>query len=219
MRLKPDVQVGLIPLLFQSLPNRSTAHQELLMGLVVYALQHLKIIPHLNENIVKYGLTDQPDIRRLFLNFLLNVLLLPYKYVCPSSYQLAETKHVLFRFDETKARTTTTSTPRTHIEPSQAPVDEVLFSTMEDAPAKEVEVFKQPFPCMNEPLYNRIIEAIQTDELEQVERVSATHPALTSPICSFQLKVGILKFLNGSIYSENEIIFHFVLATADPRYS
>ena len=79
MRLKSDVQVGLIPLLFQSLPNRSTAHQELLMGLVVYALQNVKIIPNLNENTVKYGLTDQPDIRRLFLDFLLNVLLLPYK--------------------------------------------------------------------------------------------------------------------------------------------
>ncbi|CAF0878137.1 unnamed protein product [Rotaria sordida] len=186
MRLKPDHQVELVPLLFQSLTNRSISHQELLMGLIVYALQHIKIIPNMNENIIKYGLTDQPIIRNLFLNFLLNVILLPYK------------------FEETKPRNTTRTTQqRSYIEPSQAPIDEVLFSTMDDAPSKEVEVFKQPYPCMNEQLYNRITEAIQTDDLNQVEK----------------LKVAILKFLNGNIYSENDIIFHFVLATADSRYS
>ncbi|CAF0777859.1 unnamed protein product [Adineta steineri] len=185
MRLKTDKQVELIPLLFQSLPNRSISHQELLMGLIVYALQYVKIIPNMNENIIRYGLTDQPIIRRLFLNFLLNVILLPYK------------------FEETKSRNTAPGQQRAYVEPSQAPVDEALFSTMEDAPSKEVEVFKQPFPCMNEQLCNRITEAIQTDDLNQVEK----------------LKVAILKFLNGNIYSENEIIFHFVLATADSRYS
>lgn len=81
MRLKPDIQVELIPLLFQTIPNRSISHQELLMGLIVYALQYVKIIPNMNDNIVKYGLTDQPIIRNLFLNFLLNVILLPYKFV------------------------------------------------------------------------------------------------------------------------------------------
>jgi proteasome component ECM29 len=81
MRLKSDTQVELIPLLFQSLPNRSNAHQELLLGLVVYALQYVKIIPNMNENVIKYGLSDQPIIRHLFLNFLLNVILLPYKFV------------------------------------------------------------------------------------------------------------------------------------------
>ncbi|CAF4494026.1 unnamed protein product, partial [Rotaria sp. Silwood2] len=181
MRLKPDYQIELIPLLFQSLTNRSIPHQELLMGLIVYALQYVKIIPNMNENIVKYGLTDQPIIRNLFLNFLLNIILLPYN----------------------KPRNTTRTTQRSYIEPSQAPVDEVLFSTMDDAPSKEAEVFKQPYPCMNEQLYNRITEAIQTDDLNQVEK----------------LKVAILKFLNGNIYSENDIIFHFVLATADSRYS
>jgi hypothetical protein len=60
---------------------------------------------------------------------------------------------------------------RSYVEPSQAPVDEVLFSTMDDAPSKETEVFKQPYPCMNEQLYNRITEAIQTDDLNQVEKV------------------------------------------------
>ena len=81
MRLKVDTQVELIPLLFQTIPNRSNTHQDLLFGLIVYALQHVKIIPNMNENIIKYGLTDQPIIRQLFLNFLLNVLLLPYKFV------------------------------------------------------------------------------------------------------------------------------------------
>lgn len=81
MRLQSNRQVELIPLLFQALPNRSTSHQELLMGLIVYALQYVKIIPNLNENVIKYGLTDQPIIRNLFLNFLLNVILLSYKYV------------------------------------------------------------------------------------------------------------------------------------------
>ena len=42
---------------------------------------------------------------------------------------------------------------------------------MDDAPSKETEVFKQPFPCMNESLTNRITEAIQTDDLNQVEKV------------------------------------------------
>jgi hypothetical protein len=81
MRLKADNQVELIPLLFQSLPNRSSSHQELLMGLIVYALQYVKIIPNMNDNIIKYGLSDQPIIRHLFLNFLLNIILLPYKFV------------------------------------------------------------------------------------------------------------------------------------------
>jgi hypothetical protein len=81
MRLTPENQVELIPLLFQSLPSRSTPHQELLMGLIVYALQYLKIIPNTNDNIIKYGLSDQPTIRLIFLNFLLNIILLPYKFV------------------------------------------------------------------------------------------------------------------------------------------
>lgn len=42
---------------------------------------------------------------------------------------------------------------------------------MDDAPSKEPEVFKQPYPCLNEQLANRITEAIQTDELSQVEKV------------------------------------------------
>lgn len=75
------------------------------------------------------------------------------------------------RFEDAKAKKVTASSHRSYVEPSQAPVDEVLFSTMDDAPSKEVEVFKQPFPCMNEKLHNRIIEAIQTDELSQVEKV------------------------------------------------
>ena len=91
MRLKPDYQVELIPLLFQSLPNRSTSHQELLMGLIVYALQNVKIIPNSNENVVKYGLVEQPIIRHLFLNFLLNVLLLQYK--CVSRFCNAHRMH------------------------------------------------------------------------------------------------------------------------------
>jgi hypothetical protein len=43
---------------------------------------------------------------------------------------------------------------------------------MEDAPAKEPEVFKQPYPCMNEQLHNRITDAIQTSDLTQVEKVN-----------------------------------------------
>lgn len=81
MRLNPDTQVELIPLLFQSIPNRSVAHQETLFGLIVHGLQHVKIIPNMSENVTKYGLTDQTTLRHLFLNFLLNVLLLPYKSV------------------------------------------------------------------------------------------------------------------------------------------
>ena len=81
MRLNSSDQVDLIPFLFQTLPNRTQSHQELLMGLIVYALQYVKIIPNMNENIVKYGLTDQSTIRHLFLDFLLNVLLLSYKFV------------------------------------------------------------------------------------------------------------------------------------------
>lgn len=77
----------------------------------------------------------------------------------------------MFRFDETKSQNPTSSQRRPYIEPSQAPVDEVLFSTMDDAPAKEAEVFKQPYPCMNEELYKRIIDAIQTEDLNQVEKV------------------------------------------------
>jgi hypothetical protein len=169
MRLKPDSQVELIPLLFQSLPNRSNSHQELLMGLIVYALQHVKLIPNMNENILKYGLSNQPKLRHLFLNFLLNVILLPYKFVKNNSFD--SEKKVFFRFEETKSRNPTTVQQRSYVEPSQAPVDEVLFSTMDDAPSKEAEVFKQPYPCMNEQLYNRITEAIQTDDLNQVEKV------------------------------------------------
>ena len=81
MRLNSSDQVDLIPFLFQTLPNRTQSHQELLMRLIVYALQYVKIIPNMNENIVKYGLTDQSTIRHLFLDFLLNVLLLSYKFV------------------------------------------------------------------------------------------------------------------------------------------
>jgi hypothetical protein len=81
MRLTSEAQVELIPLLFQSLQNRSMAHQELLMGLIVYALQYLKLIPNTSANVTKYGLNEQPIIRQRFLNFLLNIILLPYKSV------------------------------------------------------------------------------------------------------------------------------------------
>lgn len=185
MRLKADSQVELIPLLFQSLPNRSTPHQELLMGLIVYALQNVKIIPNSNENIVKYGLVQQPVIRHLFLNFLLNILLLQYK--CVTRFRHVHRMHrtvllsLSLRFEDTKARSIAIGSQRAHVEPSQAPVDEVLFSTMDDAPSKEAEVFKQPFPCMNETLHNRITEAIQTDDLNQVEKVGRNeHRPITS---------------------------------------
>ncbi len=82
------------------------------------------------------------------------------------SFQL---NSIVFRFEETKSRNPTS---RPYVEPSQAPVDEVLFSTMDDAPSKETEVFKQPYPCMSEQMYNRITEAIQTDDLNQVEKVN-----------------------------------------------
>ena len=74
MRLTPTEQVDLIPLIFESLADRSNTHEDLLMGLIVNALQHVKIIANSNENLVKYGLTDQPALRRVFLDFLLNVL-------------------------------------------------------------------------------------------------------------------------------------------------
>lgn len=79
MRLQGDEQVDLIPSLFQSIADRPVANQELLMGLLVYAIQKLKLVPNSNENVVKYGLTDQAPVRQVFLNFLLNVLLLSYK--------------------------------------------------------------------------------------------------------------------------------------------
>lgn len=79
MRLQGDEQVDLIPSLFQSIADRPVANQELLMGLLVYAIQKLKLAPNSNENVVKYGLADQAPVRQVFLNFLLNVLLLSYK--------------------------------------------------------------------------------------------------------------------------------------------
>lgn len=85
---------------------------------------------------------------------------------------IIKTNCCIYRFEETKPRNTTRTTQqRTYVNPSQDPVDEVLFSTMDDAPAKEPEVFNQPYPCMNEQLHNRITEAIQTDDLNQVEKV------------------------------------------------
>jgi len=54
---------------------------------------------------------------------------------------------------------------------------------MDDAPSKEPEVFKQPFPCLNEQLHNRITEAIQTDELTQVEKVKITFESNFVDIC------------------------------------
>ena len=75
---------------------------------------------------------------------------------------------VYYRFEESKPRTTQ---QRSYVEPTQAPVDQAPFSTMDDAPSKEIEVFKQAYPCMNEQLHNRITEAIQTDDLNQVEKV------------------------------------------------
>lgn len=79
MRLKSDEQIELIPLLFRCILGRSTQNQELIFGLIVHGIQHVKIIPNSNSNILKYGLVDQPELRKLFLNFLLNVLLLSYK--------------------------------------------------------------------------------------------------------------------------------------------
>ncbi|CAF0730187.1 unnamed protein product [Didymodactylos carnosus] len=198
MRLSVDVQAKLVPLLLQALKERSIPHQELLMGLVVYGIQNLRLIPNDNVNKTKYGLVDQPTIRHTFLTFLLNVLLMPYKFEdtktnVSAPFTVLRTPR---NSQPLQQQSTTVEQPSTEMDLSE----DILGTAGED---QTKDIVKEPYPCLNEQLYKRITDAIQTTDLVVVEK----------------LKAGILKFLMSNVYLEDEMAFHFVLATADSRYT
>ena len=77
-RLPPERQSSLIPALLQSLVAKPGSHQDSLLAMILPMLGDVK--PPENEEKKKafLGLGEKPAVRKLFLDYLSDYLLLPY---------------------------------------------------------------------------------------------------------------------------------------------
>jgi Proteasome stabiliser len=104
-----------------------------LLSLVVDGLKHLDLS-------IKYGLVDQPKIRKLFLEYLLNYLLLPYEWAKPPA-----------------ATTTNQQTPAAT---AQTDATETQASnTNSEIPG-----------CMSEKLYKQFKNDVNLEDIEALEQ-------------------------------------------------
>ncbi|GAB1605474.1 proteasome adapter and scaffold protein ECM29-like [Argonauta hians] len=77
-RLEPTQQAELIPNLLNCIEGRPQPQQDSLFQLLVPALQHVKIPSTVSKLEQMYQFADRPNISRLFLDYVMDVLLLPY---------------------------------------------------------------------------------------------------------------------------------------------
>ncbi|CAI9736898.1 adapter and scaffold ECM29-like [Octopus vulgaris] len=77
-RLEPAQQAELIPNLLNCIEGRPQPQQDSLFQLLVPALQHVKIPSDPSKLEQMYQFSERPNISRLFLDYVMDVLLLPY---------------------------------------------------------------------------------------------------------------------------------------------
>lgn len=85
-RLDLNKQVELLPLMLNSLEGKPQQHQDSLLLLMVPVFGHMKIPDSAEKTASLLGLRERPGITKLLLDFMLDVLLLPYG-VTPLSQQ------------------------------------------------------------------------------------------------------------------------------------
>ncbi|CAG5117500.1 unnamed protein product, partial [Candidula unifasciata] len=77
-RLEPEKQAQMLPLLINCLEGRSVSHQDSILQLLLPALQHIKM-PKTDAQVrAMFPLRDKPAVKRLLLDYFMDVLLLPY---------------------------------------------------------------------------------------------------------------------------------------------
>ncbi|XP_070194752.1 proteasome adapter and scaffold protein ECM29-like isoform X2 [Littorina saxatilis] len=79
-RMEVEKQAELLPLLMGCLESRPPNHQDVLLQMMIPALQHLKMPRTMEERRQKFQLMDKPVTRQLLLDYMMDVLLLPYSY-------------------------------------------------------------------------------------------------------------------------------------------
>nr|KAG5691476.1 hypothetical protein BaRGS_026251 [Batillaria attramentaria] len=77
-RLDAEKQAELIPPLMGCLEGRPPNHQDSLLQMMIPALQHIKMPRTVQERCDMFRLGDRPLTRRLLLDYMMDVLLLPY---------------------------------------------------------------------------------------------------------------------------------------------
>lgn len=147
------------------------------MALVVDGLKCLELNVNDSINVVKYGLNDMPKIRKYFLDYLLNYLLLPYELPTTTN----ATKPIQQQQQASNANESTNTPPQAQAQPP---------------PTSEIPA------CLSEKLYKQFKSDVNLENVDELERS----------------KVAILKFLSLNIYKNEDVLFHFIIATSDTRY-
>lgn len=168
-RLQPDKQAELIPMLINCMEGKPQPQQDSLFQLVVPALQYVKITNVSAKVNPKFGLSEKPNISKQFLDFMMDVLLLPYN------------AHV----------SVSASSDGSDGRPATAPARNPAT-----APPLVVP------PGMSEQSLKRVTgdNPLKPEELEKC-------------------KLGILNFLGGGIFPDDNVVCHYVIAAADTRHS
>ena len=71
--------------LLTCLEGKPATHQDSLLSLIVDGIKYLELKQNDNSNIEKYGLVNSPKLRKHFLDYLFNFLLLPYTQNTPGT--------------------------------------------------------------------------------------------------------------------------------------
>ncbi|XP_048584699.1 proteasome adapter and scaffold protein ECM29 isoform X2 [Nematostella vectensis] len=198
-RLEVTKQVELAPLVVESIQQRPTPQQDCLVQLLLPIFGKIKTPDNIDRKEEMFEFRKKQDVAKVILDFVLDVLLLPY-----SSGQQA---------GSTTAKTTTPTTTATaaNLVSDQAdPFAAVPLSSRPQSAGSSEGMNSQdddggqsgPPPGLSTAAVKRVLgdATLEGDKLEEV-------------------KLGILQFLAQDVFMESEIICHFVIATGDSRHS
>lgn len=90
-RLDINKQVELLPLMLNCLENKPAQHQDSLLLLMVPVFGHMKFPDTAEKTASLFGLRDKPAVAKLLLDFMLDLLLLPYGATPLSQLRTADT--------------------------------------------------------------------------------------------------------------------------------
>jgi hypothetical protein len=80
-RLDVTKQVEIFPSLIHCLDNKPTQHQDSLMRLMMPILYHMKLPSDSSKCKAIFPFSEKPHLAVILLGFMLDMLLLPFKYV------------------------------------------------------------------------------------------------------------------------------------------
>ncbi|XP_019632493.1 PREDICTED: proteasome-associated protein ECM29 homolog [Branchiostoma belcheri] len=89
-RLPMDKQVDLLPSLLQCLEDKPQPHQDSLLQLMMPVLNHLKMPEDPERRKAMFRLSEKPKTAQIMLEFMMDMLLLPYVVLPPGGAQAAE---------------------------------------------------------------------------------------------------------------------------------